>query len=302
MTNSDWIAMGSVVFSCLALGVALYANRLQSRAARSDAEKELADQIDAIQVQMAQLSDGSQSAMSMQTFAKTSNVNAALQASLVRVAALIEHAGLHPNWYQNLVLAWASLELNDLTGAHGYVRDAHTLATSTSDGESPTTGASARILSLTLRASFCFQRGNDGDLDAAREDFEEARQIALDARSEQGRSATSARVVELYMRQVDLELRIGCKQDACDLMRRACDEWSRIDVPVVRQGVCDVLVSFARTQSWMAADELLPRDFVAPSHPFGAGSVVSSPLGDLSRLKAIKIPAAEGATTSDPGP
>jgi hypothetical protein len=104
MSGSSWFALAGVVLSCLAFGVSFVAYRLQARTAKSDHEKELADQIDAIQSQMAKLGPASPSGNPMATIANISSVNAALQALLLRIATLITSADLHPDWYQNLVL------------------------------------------------------------------------------------------------------------------------------------------------------------------------------------------------------
>jgi len=58
MSGSSWFALAGVVLSCVALAVSLIAYRLQAKTAKSDQQKELADQIDAIQQQMAKPGQG----------------------------------------------------------------------------------------------------------------------------------------------------------------------------------------------------------------------------------------------------
>jgi type IV secretory pathway VirB10-like protein len=129
MSSSDWLALGGVIVSCLAFAVSFVAYRLQARSAQSDNEKELADQINAIQAQLAELSPVPQPTDSMEALVrtgnaaqqpqaiaaiqKTSSVNGALQTLLLRTGTLVESAKLQPDWYQNLVLATAAVQIGD---------------------------------------------------------------------------------------------------------------------------------------------------------------------------------------------
>jgi hypothetical protein len=291
MAGSDWIALVSVVFACLALGVSLYANRLQARAARSDAEKELADQIDAIQKHMAKLSDGGPSVVTMQSVAKAGNINAALQASLVRIADLIEFAKLDLTLYQNLVLGWTSVMLLDFGGAKGYLDSAVQMATESEDRSNSTTVASTRTLALMLRGSFHYQRGRQGDVAAARTDFGNAREVVRHISPQQGATATVARLIESYIREAEFELAIGNDQQAQELMAEAYGVWQReLHVRAAKVWLAGVLMSFAESQQWMPVDELLPADFVTAARSLCAVRPVGPALFDPTRLASIEVP------------
>jgi hypothetical protein len=100
MASSDWLALGGVIVSCLAFAVSFVAYRLQARSAQSDNEKELADQINAIQSQLAELSPVPQSADSMEALARTGN--AAQQAQAMAAILKTSSVGRQPDLGQGL--------------------------------------------------------------------------------------------------------------------------------------------------------------------------------------------------------
>ena len=202
MASADWVALGGLIVSCFAFAVSFVAFRLQRRTAESDNEKELADQIVAILSYLAQFgpqptdpaanADGAAPpAASMEAFVKASNINAALQTLLLRVGALITSTGVRPDWYQNLVLASAAVQIGEPVMAGPYAEEAVDLARHAEDrGWNAQAAAVAQMFSLQVRANFYYNRGRPEDVEAARADFKEARRLVRDIRHEQGPFAT----------------------------------------------------------------------------------------------------------------
>jgi hypothetical protein len=169
MSSSDWVALGGLLLSCLAFAVSFVAYQLQEKTAKSDNEKELADQIAAVQTHLAEPNFTAQAgyvtaatarAVSQEAIAKASSTNAALQMLVLRVGNLIESTGVTPDWYQNLVLASAAVRIGDQVMASPYVKAAVRLARQPEDrGWNAETAAAAQMLSLQVRANFFYNRG-----------------------------------------------------------------------------------------------------------------------------------------------
>jgi hypothetical protein len=314
MSSSDWVALGGLIVSCFAFAVSLVAYRLQQRTARSDSEKELSDQIAAIQSQLSELAPGpsgseSSEADTIAALAKTSNVNAAVQTALLRAGSLIESAGLNPDWYQNLVLATAAVWIGDPVTAGPYAQNAVTLARQPADrGWSAEAGSIAQMMSLRVRAMFYFNRGWPDDVQAARDDFREARQIVQRSQQGLGPYITVGQLVELYLREADFELRAGHWAEVEALTAEACREWLPVKAPAVRQFIGTMIASFAGSQRLIPVSKLLTSDFVAAWEQFqrelriapgsavpqGAVPQAAAPApaahADLSMLHPIRTP------------
>ena len=332
MSSSDWLALGGVIVSCLAFAVSFVAYRLQARSAQSDNEKELADQINAIQAQLAELSPVPQSADSMEALAKTGNaaqqaqamaaiaktssINAALQTLLLRVGALIKSARLEPDWYQNLVLATAAVQIGDPITAEPYTKRAVELAcTPEGHGWDAGAAAAAQMVSLRVRANFYFNRGLQGDLKRGRDDFAAARQLVEDNRGKQGPFITAGRLIELYVRQTDFELDLGHDDCGIALMAEACREWQKIQIPSGRQVTGSIIATFASTQQRVPARTLLTSEFFREWSELQGGFVSGQavwpgkgsgpePAVDLSALHPIKVsapPAPQAGAAPAPG-
>jgi hypothetical protein len=313
MSSSDWVAVAGVLISCLAFGVAYLAYRLQARTAQSDSEKELADQIDAIHAHIAELDRMPPPGGSMAAITQNASVNAALKALLLRADALITFARLTPDWYQNLVLGATAVQIGELVTAAPYTERAVALARGTAAaGWEAGPGATARVLSLRIQAWVYFSRGLPGDLDAARRDFDEARQLVRDMYDEQGPSLTSAELIELDVRQADFELDLGHDEAGTELMGRACATWLGLRAPGARRVAGHLISSFAQGRG--PARQLLTGDFVREWEAFLAEQNGAVPvslswtfpstekkwggLPGLSELRPINVagPAAGGDT------
>lgn len=281
MSSSDWVALGGLLVSCLAFAVSFVAYRLQEKTAKSDNEKELADQIAAIQAHLAEPNPTAQpgyvtaattQAASQEAIAKASSTNAALQMLVVRVGNLIESTGVKPDWYQNLVLASAAVRIGDQVMARPYAEAAVSLASRPEDrGWSAETAAAAQMLSLLVRANFLYNRGHPEDVKAAREDYEQAGKLVRKVRHEQGPFMTAGRLAELYVRQAEFELDLGHDERAAGLMARACHEWQEARVPAAQQSIGNLIWSFVTAQGRVAASTLLTGEFVDAWNRFQQG-------------------------------
>ena len=311
MSSSDWVAVAGVLISCLAFGVAYLAYRLQARTAQSDSEKELADQIDAIHARMGELDRMPPPGGSMAALIQNANVNGALQALLLRVDALITFAGLSPDWYQNLVLASAAVQIGDISTAAPYAEKAVELASRpAAAGWDTGPEATAQVISLRTRASVYFNRGLTGDLEGARADFAAARRVVQDTEHKQGPVVTSIQLIELYVRQSDFELDLGHDDRGADLLRHACQIWPGIPAPAARQVAGRLIFSVAQQRG--PVHRLLTGDFVREWTAFlrergAVPAAVPAPAGNsaalpgLSGLRPIKVGGA-GARVGPPAP
>jgi hypothetical protein len=321
MSSSDWVALGGLLLSCLAFAVSFVAYKLQQKTAKSDNEKELADQIAAVQTHLAEPNFTAQAgyvtaatarAVSQEAIAKASSTNAALQMLVLRVGNLIESTGVTPDWYQNLVLASAAVRIGDQVMASPYVTAAVRLARQPEDrGWNAETAAAAQMLSLQVRANFFYNRGHPEDVTAAREDYERARELVLNVRPQQGPFMTAGRLAELYVRQTEFELDLGYDDRAVDLMAKACHEWQEARVPAVQQAIGNLIWSFVAAQSRVAASTLLTGEFVEAWNRFqrnvpdpGSGAPAPGtpgPGGDISDLLPIRVVRPEGEVSPAPG-
>jgi hypothetical protein len=311
MSGATWFALGGVALSCLALAVSFVAYRLQAKTIKSDEEKELADQIDAIQAQLAKLGPVPPSENSLAAMATMGNVNSALQALLLRVATLIKSAGLHPGWYQNLVLAMAALQVGDLVSAGPYAKNAVDLAGSPLDpGWDPKNASVAQVVSLSTRAVFFFNRGLDTDEglgtdeDQARAHFDAARTVVSGLQPRQGRYLTAAQLIELNVRQASWEIDLGHPGRGIQLMAAACDEWLAIRAPLVQQNTGILITTYAGNQNSVPVAQLLTEGFRGAWAGFQREHQANAAqLPDLSTLSGIypgRPPAPGDATPAGP--
>jgi len=303
MSSSDWIALASALFACLAFGVSFVAYRLQSKTAKSDNEKELADQIDAINSQMAKMADlrSARSSDDQLNFADFASVNASVQTLLLRVGALIKSAGLTLDWYQNIILASAAMQIGDAMTAQPYAETAVELAGNVEDpGWDASTISSAQMVSLRMRASFYYNRGLRGDIDRARSDFTKARKVVLNSLDRLGPFLTSSQLIELYIREADFEIDLGNNDRGIELITKACQEWQKIQAPAYRQFTGSILLSFAHNKQALIQGKLLTDDFVRAWEEFHRGhntlpapvvGITNDPtsIPDLTALRPIKV-------------
>lgn len=274
MSSADWVAAVGVFVSCFAFAVSYYTYQLQKKTATSDNEKELADQIDAILSHLAEVGAAPPNpeakaagavprAAMMNAYNQNSNINAALQALLLRVGSLIESTRVQPDWYQNLVLATAAVQISEPAVAGPYANEAVRLAAQASDrGWKAVTAALAQTLSLEIQAHCYYNLGRPEDIERARADLKAARQYVRDIRQEQGPFATVGRLVDLYVHQVEWELCLGEHARGAELMAKACHVWQEVKAPAPRQNICGFICSYAVGQSHVPADTLLPGEFV----------------------------------------
>jgi hypothetical protein len=260
MSSSDVIALVSVAIAIGALGVAYKGWRQQVSKDQNDAAQELADRINAIQEQMGKLGVPAASSRPIDMIATTNNVTASLRALVLRAAALIESAGLEPNWYQAAVLAGGFLQIADLAGANKYTGLAVKKA---KDDDSLKGSPTAVVVSLSLRAAFFFNRGFPGDAESARQTYEDARNEVETHREGQGPFVSAGHMIELYVRQAGWELASGEIPRAAALVAQAADVWSPITALAVKLSCGGLIDTFARNQPFAAPETLLPESFVA---------------------------------------
>jgi hypothetical protein len=274
MSSADWVAAAGVLVSCLAFAVSFYAYQLQQKTAKSDNEKELADQIDAILAHLAQIGaappnpEASAAGTAPQTallneIARTGHINDALHTLVLRVGALLESTRVQPDWYQNLILALAAVQINELVMAGPYAEAAVNLAMQAEDrGWKAEMAALAQMLSLRAQANFYYSRGRPEDIELGRAGFKAARKRARDLRQQQGPFATVARLVDLYLDQADLELCLGEHDRGAELTAKACHVWQEVKAPGSRQQIGRLICSYALGQTHVPANTLLPGEFV----------------------------------------
>lgn len=263
MSTSDWIAIGAAIIAVLSPAVAVIAFREQAKKDRYDAEKDLADQVGAINDELAKLPQQSAWDHPAEALVSTSNTNATLETLVVRAGDLIDSQLLKPNWFQTAVLAMASLEIADMAVAGRYTRKALKLARDLETSrDASQRSRRALTLSLRMRAMFYFQRGLAGDVDKARKAFGVAHKLIRANAATQGPYVYVGEMIELCFRQASCELALGETGTAQDLIRSAVDEWDKLTAPGPRYGCGMMIDTLARTlTTFVGVDELLPPTF-----------------------------------------
>ena len=296
MAASDWIAVGAGIIALASLGLAGFTFRHQAHEERSDAQQKLADQISDIQKELAKLGPPSANARAIDLVANNMNVNAALQALVVRSNQLIRAHQLEPDWFETVVLASAFVNVGDMGGADIWVNRAVQLARRRDDEHTGERPLAALMLSLRIQALFYFSRGAEGDADRGREACSQARAAVQSARDEQGPVFTSTRLIELFVAQASFELMDGANDRVAALIRGACEEWQNIDPPGPRYNMCVYIATVLRNQSVVGpADLELPQEFLSamanlPPDPTATG--LEPPWGPPPRQAPLPDPAA----------
>jgi hypothetical protein len=292
MSSSDWISFGSTLVACLALAVSLFALREQKRKDQYDAGQDLADQINAINDELAKLSPASPSDRPMDLVANASNANAALQTLVLRVVDLIGSQRLRPDWFQSAVLAMAFIEIGDVAGANTYTGEALGLAReSVKRGGASALPPRALVLSLRMRATFCFSRGLHGDADAARDLFDEARARVKANEATQGPYMTASELIELNMREASFEVSLGNTGNAVHRISDAVAQWDALDAPLPRRTLGTLIDSVARNQTIVRPDVLLPSEF---RDAMQAMQQTADSAGTYGYLRSEAVPSTSG--------
>ncbi len=212
MASGDWIALAAAIFAGISGAVAFIAYRLQQRTQASSDEQQLNDLIEKMQQGLGSLD--TTRTMTMKTFAANSVALTSLHGQALEARKVIGRGGIKPDWFQNMILAYAFSQSWDLASANPYWDDA--VATALASGNHP-----AYVSSLVARAQFYYSRGHEKDWDRARKDFQAATAELLKDPDRQGHDLAAQQAAMLLLQQAGLELDAEGETTAVALVVRA---------------------------------------------------------------------------------
>lgn len=212
MASGDWIALAAAIFAGISGAVAFIAYRLQQRTQASSDEQQVNDLIEKMQQGLGSLD--TTRTMTMKTFAANSVALTSLHGQALEARKVIGRAGIKPDWFQNMILAYAFSQSWDLASANPYWDDA--VDTALASGNHP-----AYVSSLVARAQFYYNRGHEKDWDRARKDFQAATAQLLKDPDRQGHDLAAQQAATLLLQQAGFELDAEGETTAVPLIVRA---------------------------------------------------------------------------------
>jgi tetratricopeptide (TPR) repeat protein len=207
MASAEWIALGGFLAAVVAFFVSLRAYQLQRRTQSINDQTKFDDLIQKIQENLGKLSQSQGDLGSYPTpggYTATNTTLIGLLGLALEARRLARRAGLQPDWFQSMVLAYAFSQVWDTASAIEYwtrmvdVADTH----------------QSHIRSLVSRAAFYYNRGLADDWDLARQDFDTAVKELEEDPDSQGPAMVKEQVAYQRAQQAGLELMIGATDRA----------------------------------------------------------------------------------------
>lgn len=212
MASGDWIALAAAIFACISGAAAVIAYRLQRRTQATSDEQQVNDLIEKMETALGSL-DTSRT-MTLKTFAANNVALTTLRGQALEARKVIDRAGIAPDWFQNMILAYAFSQTWDLASASPYWDDA--VAVALASGNHP-----AHVSSLVARAHFYYNRGLSSDWDLARRDFKTAMDDVLEDPDRQGHDLAAQQAAMLCLQQAGFELDAQGETAAAGLIAQA---------------------------------------------------------------------------------
>jgi hypothetical protein len=197
MSYADWMALAAAIFAGLSGASAVVAYLLQRRTQATSDENQVNDLIEKMQKALADL-DASRT-ITAEKFAANNVALARLRGLALEARKVITRARIKPDWFQNMVLAYAFSQTGDLKSADPYWQGAVTAALASNNHP-------AHVSSLAARAEFYYNRHLDNDWELAREDFNAAKNELDNDPDRQGPDLTAQQVAVLLLQQAAFEL------------------------------------------------------------------------------------------------
>lgn len=249
MASGDWIALAAAIFAGLSGAAAVIAYRLQRRTQATSDEQQVNDLIEKMQKGLGSL-DTSRT-MTLKTFAANNVALVSLRGQALEARKVIGRAGIAPDWFQNMILAYAFSQTWDPAGAGPYWDDA--VAVALASGDHP-----AHVNSLVARAQFYYNRGLGSDWDLARRDFKAAMDELLEDPDRQGHDLAAQQAAMLCLQQAAFELDAEGETAAAGLIAQAFTTANTIGAQWRRRLVLKGLVDLVRElQHTAGAPDLL---------------------------------------------
>jgi len=197
MGLGDWIALAAAIFAGISGAAAVIAYRLQRRTQATSDETQLNDLVEKMEKALGSLDTGR--TMTLKTFAANNVALVSLRGQALEATKVIGRPGIEPDWFQNMILAYAFSQTWDLANANRFWDRAVTVAEASSNHP-------AYLNSLLARAQFYYNRGLGNDWDRARQDFKTAGDALLEDRDRQGHDLAAHQAAMLYLQQAGFEL------------------------------------------------------------------------------------------------
>jgi len=193
MASGDWIALGSAIVAAVALVVAGLAYSQQRVTQRRTDEQQLNDLIEKLEKSLADVSRP-RGTMAFETYATENAAKlAGLLGQAIEAKKLIDRSGIHPDWFQCMVLAYAFTQAWDPASAIGYWQRAVEISSPEHQEADRKPDHQAYIHSLVARAEFYYNRGlkngaegGEDDWQSARDDYDAALELLLADPDKQG--------------------------------------------------------------------------------------------------------------------
>jgi len=237
MASADWIALAAAIFAGISGVAAVIAYRLQRRTQATSDEQQVNDLIEKMEKALGSL-DTSR-AMTLKTLAANNVALISLRGQALEARKVIGRAGIAPDWFQNMILAYAFSQTWDLAGAIPYWDGAVSVALAS--GDHP-----AYFGSLVARAQFYYNRGLSNDWDLARRDFKTAIDEILKDPDRQGHDLAAQQAAMLCLQQAGFELDAEGETAAASLIAQAFTTANTIRAPWRKQTVLKALGDLVR--------------------------------------------------------
>jgi tetratricopeptide (TPR) repeat protein len=212
MGSGDWIALAAAIFAGVSGAGAIIAYRLQRRTQATSDEQQLNDLIEKMQKALGSL-DSSRT-MTLKTFAANNVALVSLRGQALEARKVIGRAGIEPDWFQSMILAYAFSQTWDLKSANPHWENAVKAADANRDHP-------AHVASLVALAQFYYNRGRSDDWDLARQNFEAATRELLEDPDGQGPDLAAQQAAMLHLQQAGFELDAEGETAAVPLMVKA---------------------------------------------------------------------------------
>lgn len=212
MGFGDWIALAAAIFAGISGAAAVIAYRLQRRTQAASDETQLNDLVEKMEKALGSLDTGR--TMTLKTFAANNVALVSLRGQALEAKKVLGRPGIEPDWFQNMILAYAFSQTWDLANANQFWDRAVTVAEAS--GNHP-----AYLNSLVARAQFYYNRGLGNDWARAREDFKTAGDALLEDPDQQGHDLAAQQTAMLRLQQAGFELDAAGESAAVPLVAEA---------------------------------------------------------------------------------
>jgi len=302
MTSTDWIAVAAAIAAAISAVLAYVALRQQKRTQATSDEQQLNELIEKIQSGLGSL-NLPRGTVTIKAYAASNVTLISLRGQALEARKLITRSDLHPDWFQNEILAYAFSQCWDMKAAEPFWEGAVAEAKAAADNQ-------AFVSSLLGQAEFYYYRGRkDGrtdDWQLARSNCEAALEKLRDDPDGQGPDLAAQQVAITYVQQAGFELSAEGEATASLLIAEALKAANSIGAQWRRQlalkTISNLTLEMQQTMGQpdllkKAADKLAQQGLGPEVFPAETAVLLSLP-ADGTLFAAAEQPAAYPGTDS----